>query len=531
MTFTDYFKNVSVIALIVIVALLAFFDITQGLHFGTEFIGGTSIPLTLSQPANPSQMNQVITTLQTRLSTFGLKQITVQAISSTEVDVGIASVSQSEILGTIKIIQSQGIFQGIVNGRVAVNGSSIIQDSLPTSPLTPIMSGTNVSWSVPFYVTSTGAQHFAKIAFGQANKPLYLFLDRPVSAIVLLNSSLISSGSPLASSNASLIGALQNSTLLGNRTIPIKLLNPTANNWKILYPYFAGNSNRYKEVILENNTPANITQNLTALNYTLVTESKGNMTPIITSIGGIGNVSSVVTSWPAIGLLASPTLNPGVTNGNISQGYTISGAAPANMTPTQKQAYATQQETTIASILSGGSLPVQVIVGTPTVLQPTLGARFLQISVVALLLAVIAVAIVIVIRYRKLFLIAPILLTTLGEMFIILSIIGLVGTIDLAAIAGIIAVVGTGVDAQIIISDEVLRGAEAGTMKTRLDRAFYIVWADVALLVIAMLPLFFSTSLVSVIGFSESTIIGALLGAFITRPSYGAIISRHYANR
>jgi preprotein translocase subunit SecD len=76
-----------------------------------------------------------------------------------------------------------------------------------------------------------------------------------------------------------------------------------------------------------------------------------------------------------------------------------------------------------------------------------------------------------------------------------------------------IAVIGTGVDAQIIISDEVLNKTHADmTMKSRLGNAFYIVWADAILLIIAMLPLFFSTSLVSVIGFSESTIIGALLG-------------------
>ena len=66
-------------------------------------------------------------------------------------------------------------------------------------------------------------------------------------------------------------------------------------------------------------------------------------------------------------------------------------------------------------------------------------------------------------------------------------------------------------------------------IKTRLGDAFYIVWADAGLLVIAMLPLFFSTSLISVIGFSESTIIGALLGAFLTRPTYGSIISKHYS--
>jgi len=86
------------------------------------------------------------------------------------------------------------------------------------------------------------------------------------------------------------------------------------------------------------------------------------------------------------------------------------------------------------------------------------------------------------------------------------------------------------VDAQIIITDEMLsKKRETTSAKTLLNNAFYIVWADAIMLVIAMLPLFFSTSLVSVIGFSESTIIGALLGVMITRPAYSAIISRHYA--
>jgi Preprotein translocase subunit SecD len=122
------------------------------------------------------------------------------------------------------------------------------------------------------------------------------------------------------------------------------------------------------------------------------------------------------------------------------------------------------------------------------------------------------------------------MLTTFFELFIIFSVIGLVGTIDLSAVAGMIAIVGTGVDAQIIITDEVLAGfGKHGTTRILLGNAFYIVWADAMLLVIAMVPLFFSTSLVQVIGFSESTIIGALLGVLITRPAYGAIIGKHYS--
>ena len=66
-----------------------------------------------------------------------------------------------------------------------------------------------------------------------------------------------------------------------------------------------------------------------------------------------------------------------------------------------------------------------------------------------------------------------------------------------AAVAGMIAIVGTGVDAQIIITDEMLARRGEATMHTVLGNAYYIIWADALLLCLAMMPLFFSTSLVA----------------------------------
>ena len=181
------------------------------------------------------------------------------------------------------------------------------------------------------------------------------------------------------------------------------------------------------------------------------------MTPSLGAISvNLTNTEYVVNTWPATGLLSAPILNPGVTNGNISQGYVISGAAPSTLPLPAKIAYAQNQSKTITSILQGGALPVLVIVGTPTLTPPTIGSKFESVSLIALIIAVFAISAIIVFRYKKLFLIAPILLTTFAELFIILSIIGLIGTIDLAAVAGMIAVIGTGVDAQIIITDELL---------------------------------------------------------------------------
>lgn len=526
----DYLKDRRILAFILILLVLAALDYRYGVHLGVEFAGGTQIPITLQQSVTQAQMDQVIATLQQRLSTFGLREVTIEGIGTSQVQVTVPTVSSNDIASTISLIESQGIFQGIVNGKVAINGSSILTDSAFANPVQ--VSNGNVTWSVSFEVTQQGADQFSRVAFGQANKPLFMFLDRPVKAIVLLNSSLLGSG--IGNTQEQEIAALQQATSLGNRTIPVEILDPGATNWPTLQKFFAANSNKYSEVILQNTTPAYITSNLTMMNYTISEKGLSNMTPtLINTANSTITTSLLVDTWPAIGLLSSPILNPGVTNGSAGQGYVISGPAPTTLPTLQQRInYANNQSALIQSILSGGALPVHVIVGVPVTTPPTLGTSFLNISILALLLAVVAVSVVIVIRYRKIFLIMPILLTTLGELFIIVSIIGLIGTIDLAAIAGMIAVVGTGVDAQIIISDEVLsKTQQEMTMKMRLGNAFYIVWADAILLMIAMLPLFFSTSLVSVIGFSESTIIGALLGAIITRPSYGAILSKHYARR
>jgi preprotein translocase subunit SecD len=530
----EYLKDKRILFLASIIVILLLLDFFYGagapyyLHFGIEFTQGTQIPVTLEQHVNPDTMSNIISILQQRVSTFGLKEVTIEGVGSSTIYITIPSVSGKDINDTINIIESQGVFDGIVNGKEAINGSSILSGSIGALP--PTTNGTNVFWAVNFFITQNAATHFAKVVYGAANQPLYMFLDRPNNAIILLNSSLLQSSLASGISMQQGIAAIDNAVAFGNNTIPVELLNSNSNNWNSLYNFFLTHNTIYNKVILAKNTPLSIANNLSKMNYTLQYVSVANMTPDIVPITGtqVGQTTFIVNAWPAIGLLSAPLLSPGVTNGSTGQSYQISGYAPSALSLQDKLTYAQTESQTIASVLSGGALPVHVIVGTPTTMPPTLGKHFLYISAIAALLAVVIVSLVIMVRYRRFFLIMPIMLTTFAELFIILSIIGLIGTIDLAAVAGMIAVVGTGVDAQIIITDEIISG-KSEAVKLRLSNAFYIVWADAILLVVAMLPLLFSTSLVSIIGFSESTILGALLGVLITRPAYGAIVSIHYS--
>jgi len=102
--------------------------------------------------------------------------------------------------------------------------------------------------------------------------------------------------------------------------------------------------------------------------------------------------------------------------------------------------------------------------------------------------------------------------------------------LDLAAIAGIIAAIGTGVDDQIVMTDEVLarrdRSDRKNIVKTRVKDAFFIIYASAGTLIAAMLPLAYigfargATGIGMLTGFAVTTVVGVLVGIFITRPVF-----------
>ncbi len=515
-----YIKDRRILVLIIIFAVLLVLDIHFGLHFGIEFIGGTQINVRLEHSVNASTMSSLVSLLNQRLSTFGLKEITIEGVGNSEAYVTIPSVSKNEINQTINIIDSQGSFVGVVNGKSAINGSGILSGSIGSFTQSV---NNNTQWTVSFFINENAAKNFSKIVFGQANKPLYMFLDRPTSAILLINSSNIAN-TTLGLSAAKAMQIMKSTLNFGNNTIPIIIISNS--NASISNAENIIEKGNYKTIILNQNSNKSLINFLSSRNYTLKLETNQNITPQYANI----NINqTIINTWPAVGLLSAPILNPSITNGSVSDSYQISGFSPVSLSASQQASFAQQQSKTISSILTGGALPVPVFYESQQVVPPTLGKHFLTYSIIALFVAVLLVSLFIVIRYVKLFLILPILLITLLELFIIVSVIGLIGTIDLSAIAGMIAVVGTGVDAQIIITDELLsKDSEHQHAQIILGNAFYIVYSDAVLLIISMLPLFFSTSLVTMIGFSESAILGAILGVLITRPAYSAILSEHF---
>jgi len=178
----------------------------------------------------------------------------------------------------------------------------------------------------------------------------------------------------------------------------------------------------------------------------------------------------------------------------------------------------------LQTILITGSLPVKLSIVKTDNISPVLGEEFIKSAILIGLLAILGVFIVILIKYRKLKIAIPIIITSLVEVILLLGIAAVIGwNLDLAAIAGIIIAVGTGIDHQIIITDETLRGEQTYDWKKRLKNAFYIIIAAFFTTVVAMFPLILAgAGLLK--GFALITIFGALLGVFIARPAYAAVI-------
>ncbi|MAG02044.1 preprotein translocase subunit SecD [Candidatus Pacearchaeota archaeon] len=193
---------------------------------------------------------------------------------------------------------------------------------------------------------------------------------------------------------------------------------------------------------------------------------------------------------------------------------------------TRDEAYsdAENQMKQLQTVLISGSLPYKLKIEKLDTISPLLGKEFISMIIIAGISAIIAVGLLVFIRYRRIKLSLAVLLTSLSEVLIILGFSALFNrNLDLPAIAGIIAAIGTGVDSQIIILDE--SQASQLSLKERIKRALYIILGTYITTLFALLPLMWAgAGLLK--GFAITTIIGISVGVFITRPAFSEMVKR-----
>ncbi len=194
---------------------------------------------------------------------------------------------------------------------------------------------------------------------------------------------------------------------------------------------------------------------------------------------------------------------------------------------TRTEAYdsATANMKQLQTVLITGSLPFKLQIEKLDTISPLLGQKFINTILIAGIASILAVGLIIFLRYRKIKLSLAVLLTSLCEVLIILGISALFSrNLDLPAIAGIIAAIGTGVDSQIIILDE-SQMSHILSLKQRIKRALFIILGTYVTTLFALLPLIWAgAGLLK--GFAITTIIGISAGVFITRPAFSEMVKK-----
>jgi preprotein translocase subunit SecD len=478
------------------------------MKYGIDFEGGTRIPVLLEKSVDSTTMNDLVQTIKTRVSVLGLTEANVYAVGDSQVYVEIPSSDPNTIQFVENTLSHQGVYWGVVDGHVAITGDDIYSTSINPLPAQEL-SQEGADWGVSFSVNRHGAEQFAAVANGKADYPVYMYLDRPSDAALFLSKAELEQNMPDDSSEKEVLTALSDGLSLDQgRNITLYVIDSL--NGTVPSPKDNGTI-----ALISGNASAQLISELNASGFTVKEFSETDITPTYNRTrAGVLTVETLT----AVGLLSAPLLSEGLATGVPNYDFSVSGAVAAGP---DHNTIVTQNIKQIESILTGGSLPVSISLGSRTTLPASLGQEFLQLSLIAIVISLLAISVLIGFRYRNIRATLPIVAISISELIILLSILGSF-TIDLAAMAGIIAAIGVGVDAQIVITDELLK-EDGEETDEKMAHAFDIIKTNVIVATLAMIPLLFS-GLVEVIGFAISTILGSLLGYLLSRPAYASIV-------
>jgi len=483
---------------------------TKGLTYGIDIGGGVALIAEPEKPVSGDTLNGIITSLQNRLNTFGVKDITIEAQHDPEtgqslIVVKIANVTLDEAKQIKDLIESQGVLYFEFDGVVFATGVDV---TVHSSDYGLDLRECSTCWYVGFELSSKAQENFREIASGKLGWPIDIFLDPPSNSLMVVSPRVYREmnssdfiGEPESGMPKSLIerlGEAFNVTVVEyeNQTADEIVSNATVLGREriILADVPEGLYDGVRQVVLSKNLTVRVS-------YYVPRSGEGMK----------GFVKRILNLYGPYVLRFDPA------EGGTTR-LKLSGSAAS-------KEEALQEAKKIYSVLRSGSLAVKLHVVSEEYISPTLGASFKEQAAIAGIGALIAVLLIVYFHYRRWRIAIPVASTSLFEVTIILGIAALIRwNLDLPSIAGIIAAIGTGVDQQIVITDELLGGTAGGVTRRmsalkRMARAFFVILASATTTIVAMsfLLVYFVGTLK---GFAFTTILGVLIGVLVTRPAY-----------
>jgi len=485
------------------------------LNFGLDLRGGTRIILKPKENATKETIDQVISTLQTRANIYGLREMNFFSVRGADGDYYL----QIEVAGIKRdiideLLSAQGRFEAKISKPVEISGGSgtiqLVSESYPVT----------LAGNDSIIIEGTAYEQGDIFTLGGIE---FEYVNATDTRVLLMGKAYDGDDIELIYSDPQRSGIMP---IQGG------------------YRFFFG--------VLVSPEGAQRFADITA-----------GVQSYLDLVGGERYLESEIFLYLDEQLVSSLRISSDL-GGRIVQEPQITGSRV-------EQEDAIQEKLRLQAILRSGELPTSLETVSVGVISPALGEEFFNSTLYAALFAAGAVIIIIFIRYRSLKISIPMVFIGLSEVIIILGIsaaddamiwlvallinflivsiswwkkfeidiyawvgailIPLLGmaswTIDLPAIGGIIAAIGTGVDHQIIIADETLssRGGDKRdyTVKEKIKRAFFIIFGAAATTIAAMIPLM-SIGIGFVRGFAITTIVGVLAGILVTRPAYARII-------
>jgi preprotein translocase subunit SecD len=484
------------------------FGFGNGLDYGLDFAGGTQLQLKLESEVSSEIMAVEKGILENRLNSMGLKDIPVRPWGSQYLLIQIADATPEETENIEGILKQQARFEERIDGELAIKGDEVTVDLGPRGTSLYKVPG-GYSWSVSVSHSKEGACRFGAVGDGRRGRPVDIFIDRPVNTSIVFargDYQLLLNLTERGESDRFFFGDSALWVVENRSAIPVTELTSTT---RALDELLELKSSGYHKVVLAGGVdriPDELRNMLEEEGFDTERKAQQNMSYIRW-------VSELVS------LQSSPRLD------FDTRGECVYDARITGSTGTLEDAQLEVQRNQI--LLTSGNLPVGLTIESKSTTPPTLGRRFLGYSFYTGLVAIAVVALIVYVRYRRVEIVVPVMLTGVSEILLILGLAAFINwELDLPAVAGIIAAVGTGVDHQIVITDETLKHAgkkKLISIAERIRRAFFIIFTAAATTIAAMVPLM-SIGAGMLKGFAFTTIMGVLIGITITRPAYARVI-------
>ncbi len=507
----------------------------MGVKLGLDFEGGTLYQVELQNPVSGDEISRIASIISQRIDPSGLKDVIVSPVGSQYIMIQVSETDPIELEKIESRIRQQGKFEANLNGEIVFTGDEIKKVLRGDNSYGVFKTGVLFEWSLPFVLNENATLSFKEktfhqcsaVSFGTDGKPVYecektiFFLDKPDALIVLTQDQYDNDQSLLYIGNR--LSGIPEQTdidgLIEDSKLNVVVYDPAGFDSNVL----ASAIGQTKNAIVSPDLGAGAVQELKNAGFEVTVQKEED---------GIAWIWGALHAEQVIGLTEGIT-NEDVTD--ISQAKSFSNLRISGTRETVEEARSDLEELTV--LLESGSLPTPVKSISKETISPSLGESFLTNVFLMGIIAFLTVGAVIAIRYRMIKLIIPIFIIGTSEVLLNLGFIALTQRpLDLAAFAGLIAAIGTGVDSEIVITDEIIgrKGGATESLIKRAKAALFIIMTSAFTIIGVMGPIvLFSRNypgLDKLYGFAVVAIVGALIGVFITRPAFTKIIEKIVGN-